>query len=50
MAEEKKTMDFSQLKDTDPIFTYEQDEEAELAELNSTWDNVKHTLRRARWR
>ena len=47
MAEEKKTMDFSQLKDTDPIFTYEQDEEAELAELNSTWDNVKHTFKKS---
>ncbi|MBQ1390802.1 MAG: ABC transporter permease [Firmicutes bacterium] len=40
-------MDFSQLKDTDPIFTYEQDEEAELAELNSTWDNVKHTFKKS---
>ncbi|MCR4712174.1 MAG: ABC transporter permease [Clostridia bacterium] len=40
-------MDFSQLKDTDPIFTYEQDEEAELTELNSTWDNVKHTFKKS---
>jgi len=42
---EDKNKDFSQLKDTDPIISYEQEESAELTELNSTWDNIVNTFR-----
>ena len=48
MSEEKKTMDLSQLKDTDPIIGFEQSEEAELVELNSTWDSVVSSFKKNR--
>ena len=47
MSEEKKMLDLSQLKDTDPIIGYEQEEEAELVELNSTWDNIVNTFKKS---
>ena len=47
MSEEKKKLDLSQLKDTDPIIGYEQEEEAELVELNSTWDNIVNTFKKS---
>ena len=46
MTQEKKRMDYSELKDTDPIITYEQSEEAELVEFNSTWDNIVNTFKK----
>ena len=46
MTQEEKRMDYSELKDTDPIITYEQSEEAELVEFNSTWDNIVNTFKK----
>ncbi|MGN0800028.1 MAG: ABC transporter permease [Christensenellales bacterium] len=50
MQQEKKHLDLSELKDTDPIIGYEQSEEAEaeLVELNSTWDNVVSSFKHNR--
>ena len=45
MEQEDKKLDLSQLKDTDPIISYEQSEEAELVEFNSTWDNIVNTFK-----
>ena len=45
MVQEDKKLDLSQLKDTDPIISYEQSEEAELVEFNSTWDNIVNTFK-----
>ncbi len=47
MTQEKKKPDYSGLKDTDPIISYEQSEEAELAELNSVWDNIVNTFKKS---
>lgn len=45
MEQEDKKLDLSQLKDTDPIISYEESEEAELVEFNSTWDNIVNTFK-----
>ena len=45
MVQEDKKLDLSQLKDTDPIISYEESEEAELVEFNSTWDNIVNTFK-----
>lgn len=46
MTQENKKLDYSELKDTDPIISYEQAEEAELVEFNSTWDNIVNTFKK----
>lgn len=46
MTQEHISMDYSQLKDTDPIISYEQSEQAELVEFNSTWDNIVNTFKK----
>lgn len=46
MTQENKKLDYSELKDTDPIISYEQSEEAELVEFNSTWDNIVNTFKK----
>lgn len=46
MTQEHKKLDYSELKDTDPIISYEQSEEAELVEFNSTWDNIVNTFKK----
>lgn len=46
MTQENKKLDYSELKDTDPIISYEQYEEAELVEFNSTWDNIVNTFKK----
>ena len=45
MVQEDKKLDLSQLKDTDPIISYEESEEAEMVEFNSTWDNIVNTFK-----
>lgn len=47
MTQEEKRLDYSELKDTDPIISYEQSEEAELVEFNSTWDNIVNTFKKS---
>lgn len=47
MSQKDAGMDYSQLKDTDPITHYEQTEQAELVEVNSTWDNIVHTFKKS---
>lgn len=46
MTLDDKKLDYSQLKDTDPIADYEQAEEAELVEFNSTWDNIVNAFKK----
>ena len=48
MSQEDTRIDLSEMKDTDPIISYEQTEEAELVELNSTWDNIVNTFKHNR--
>lgn len=47
MSQKDAGMDYSQLKDTDPITHCEQTEQAELVEVNSTWDNIVHTFKKS---